>query len=138
MLAGCSSPDHSCRFLTLPGPQLLYPIPGATGVPTAAGYLVFATADSPLDFNASLVPATGADVPVAALGPPPVPLPTPIATPFPIAKPGEPAIVYGASHPALAASTTYQVRFPALTESTPGCALPIAVPLDYAGSFTTR
>jgi hypothetical protein len=127
-LAGCSpSPNYACPALAFPGPQLVYPVPGATGVSSAAGYLVFATAQSPANFKASLVPATGASVPVAALGAPPVPLPSPIASPLALAT------VYGASHPALAARTTYDVDF----ASEPGSAY-CSFPVESSGSFTTR
>jgi hypothetical protein len=107
---------------------MLYPIPGATGVSTVAAYLVFATAGSPTNFNASLVPATGESISVAAFGAPPVPLPTPFASPLPLAT------EYGASHPALAANTTYRVDFAPLAGSTSGCSIPIG----SAGSFTTQ
>jgi hypothetical protein len=111
---------------------MLYPIPGATGVSSAAGYLVFATSALPSDFKPSLVPATGAIVPVGPLGAPPVPLPSPIATPLAVAATVPRAMIYGAAHPTLAANTTYTVEF--ASEGSGPC--PTLV--EPSGSFTTR
>ena len=128
-VAGCSQPafyGNPCPGPVMFGPQLLYPIPGATGVSSAAGYLVFATSASPTDFKPSLVSVTGTVVPVGALDAPPAPLPSPNATPSPLAK------LYGASHPALAPNTTYNVEFAAEGSG------PCPTYVEPSGSFTTR
>jgi len=112
----CGTPIAPARVV----PQLLYPIPGATGVPTAAGSLGF-----------SGTPAPGL-TPELLGGAMPVPLfiaPAPRATPSTSATGAPPAV---AAYPALAADTTYTVVF----NVTPPVVCGIS---QYdAGSFTTK
>ena len=120
-----------CPQIAEVGPPLLFPIPGATGVPTTAGNLIFA-APSLSDFVTSLVPAPPAfgapppPVPAGAFGAPPSPLPGPSAT----APPGDE--IFAAAYPALSANTTYAVTFAPL-RGTGTCTIPVG----SSGSFTT-
>jgi hypothetical protein len=115
-----------CNIADIPALQLLYPIPGATGVPTAAGSLVFAGAP-----DASLTVLLSASGTTLTLGAPvaaPSPLPSPLATPTPIASG-----LSSAPYPSLAPATTYRVSYE-LTGTTGPCAHVLVSP----GSFTTQ
>jgi hypothetical protein len=129
--AGCDTLGNGCntnccgtnpRPLQPAPPQLLYPIPGATGVPTAAGSLVFSGTPAP-GLTAELL---GGATPVALFIAPP---PSPRATPSAGATSAPPAV---AAYPALAAGTTYTVVF----NVTPPVVCGISQYDD--GSFTTK
>jgi hypothetical protein len=106
-------------------PDMLYPMPNATGVPDGnftlvAGYGNFAPP------TPKLVPVNGgAAVSGGAWGPAPTPLPSPAATPR---FSGE--TLYGSAIPALSAHTNYNVE---VTVGTPPCQT-----TETAGSFTTQ
>jgi hypothetical protein len=67
-------------YPTLGLPQLLYPIPGATGVPDSPQYLVV-TNVGPASGSLYLIPPNGGNnIAAQALGPVPSPAPSPAAT----------------------------------------------------------
>ena len=115
----------ACPTLALEAPQLLYPIPDATGVPTAAASLVVAGL-VPATAVVELVPQAGTTLALGTPGAPPVSLPSPEATPL---NPDAP--LHGVPYPALAAATTYTVTFHGTARV---CPLPIVV----TASFTTQ
>jgi hypothetical protein len=131
-LAGCAGGNgcntDCCGIRDLPfqpgPPQLLYPIPGATGVPTSAGSLLFAGTPAP-----GLTPELlGGAAPIPLfIAPAPSALPSPRATPGPGG-----GTLSSATYPALAAGTTYTVVF--------DVAKPVVCEIDQydAGSFTTK
>lgn len=106
-------------------PDLLYPIPNATGAPDGnftmiAGYGPFAPP------TAQVVPSNGgATVTAGAWDAPPSPLPSPAATPRSAME-----TLYGAQVPSLMPRTTYSVQ---VTVGTPPCQT-----TETAGSFTTQ
>jgi hypothetical protein len=106
-------------------PDLLYPMPNATGVPNGnftlvAGYGTFTPPP------AQIVPANGGTtIAGGPWGPAPSPLPSPAATPRSSSE-----TLYGSAIPALAAQTTYNVD---VTFGTPPCQT-----TETAGSFTTQ
>jgi hypothetical protein len=128
---GCSGSDPApgtgiCSEPAIPSEQLLYPIPGATGVPTAAGSVVFAGS---LDAASRVVlTAGGVEKQLGTLVVPPSPLPSPMATP---AIAGSP--LSSAPYPALASATTYTVS---ITFDFGSAACP--APVLTEGSFTTQ
>jgi hypothetical protein len=128
---GCSSSPITpspivCNGVAIPAFQLLYPIPGATAVPTAAGSLVFAGApDSSITVSLT---ATGAPFTLGALVAAPSPLPSPLATPSPSVS-----ALSSAPYPPLAAATTYAVSYGLTATDGPCGNVRIA-----AGSFTTQ
>jgi hypothetical protein len=130
LASGCSSSGdpsgHACPDIALLAPQLLYPIPGSTGVPTAAGSLLVA-GNVPSTVVAELVPATGTILNLGTLGPPPSPLPSPAATPI-----SSLGTLQGVAYPALSAATSYSVDY---QDTATPC--PVAITGNSA-SFTTR
>lgn len=112
--------------LAIPAPpDLLYPMPGASGVPDGVFTMVagYGTLAPP---PAQLVPVSGGTtVTGGAWGPPPSPIPSPAATPRSSTE-----TLYGAPVPALAAHTAYDVQ---VTFGTPPCQS-----TETAGSFTTQ
>jgi len=131
VMAACSSQAVSpiggspCPALALLGPQMLYPIPGATGVPTAAGMIVVAGSLQANDV-VELTPAGGMTLDLGPLGPAPSPLPSPAATP---AQAG--ASPSAVSYPALQSATTYTVSY---RDTSKHCPLAIG----GGGSFETQ
>ncbi len=79
---GGSASGPSCAPGTLesPAPQLLYPIPGSTGVPSTVGVLLYANPSNQAGF---ITLGSGGSVPIVTASPTslPSPLPSPIATP---------------------------------------------------------
>jgi hypothetical protein len=138
IVAGCSSnagPSPSptggiaCPALALVPPQLAYPIPGATGVPVAAGSLVF-YGSIPSNYAGTLTSTTSASIALGAFGAAPSPLPSPLASPN--AGPGGSApAVAGVPYPQLAAATTYTISF----SDTGPCAMRVT---DASYAFTTH
>ena len=118
----------ACPAIAFVAPQLAYPIPGATGVPTAAGNLVF-YGSLPSSFTGLLTSASSS-IELGAFGPAPSPLPSPLAPrgtgP---GDGGEP--LAGVAFPQLAPATTYTISF----SDTGSCAMTIA---DPSYTFTTR
>jgi hypothetical protein len=109
-LAACggNGPAGSCNpGPTLAAPTLLFPIPGTSGVPTNANYLVVDNV-GPASGTLYLTPP-GGGVPIAAqaLAPVPSPAPSPAAS----AAPG--ATILAASIPNLSPNSTYTVTFTA-------------------------
>lgn len=106
-------------------PDLLYPMPNASGVPDGnftlvAGYGTFTP--PPIE----IVPANGgAAIAGAAWGPPPSPLPSPAATPRSSSE-----TLYASAIPALAPHTTYNAQ---VTFGSAPCQT-----TETAGSFTTQ
>ncbi len=110
--------------LPLP-PDLLYPMPGATGVPDGNFTLVVGYSVKP---PAMQLVTAGAGIPGLssnAWGPPPSPMPSPAATPRSSSE-----VLYGLAVPALAAHTTYDAQ---VTFGAPPCHA-----TESAGSFTTQ
>lgn len=106
-------------------PDLLYPMPGATGVPDGnftlvAGYSIRPPAVQLVTASGG-IPAFSSN----AWGPPPSPMPSPAATPRSSSE-----VLYGLAVPVLAARTTYNVD---VTFGTPPCQT-----TESAGSFTTQ
>ncbi len=125
--AGCggSKDAPGCPGVARPyAGQLLYPIPGASGVPVSAGSLVLSGV--PGSEFVSVVGPDGAVV-MAKPGPAPSPLPEPIATP------SQPGARSGLAYPPLASDTTYEVTYVGSAGLT--CYLPVGGSL---GTFTTR
>lgn len=129
-IAGCSGTSgggYACPALALVGPRLLYPIPGATGIPDGAGIFVFD--GSTLSSAAVVLTASG--LPTQALGnlkaPVPTPIPSPIATPFS----GADKLTY-VSHGSLTANTTFQISF--VNQANGSC----IVPIGGSYNFTTQ
>ena len=124
---GCSgSPTPGkviCHEPLLPVEQLLYPIPGATGVPTAAGSLVFGGA---LPGGSVVLSANGVQTKLGNMVAAPSPLPSPMASP----QAGW--VLSSAPYPALASATTYTVLV--VLEFGPAC--PVTV--TTKGEFTTQ
>jgi len=110
-VAGCSSAPtvYPCPALAINGPQVLYPIPGATGVSTAAGSIVvtgFLPSSDVVDLTAG-----GATKDLGPLGPPPSPLPSPEATPqYEPTAPATPRLL-AVAYPKLAPATTYTIGY---------------------------
>ena len=106
-------------------PDLLYPIPGATGVPDGHFTLVVGYSFTPPPMQ--IVTAIGGMPALSsnAWGPPPSPMPSPAATPRSSSE-----VLYSLAVPALAAHTTYNAQ---VTFGTPPCQA-----MESAGSFTTQ
>jgi hypothetical protein len=116
----------TCPAAMPPSPgQLLYPIPGATGVPTQAGSLLLAGVKR--DLYVSLG-GPNYTLLTAFPGPEPSPLPEPAAAPVSPAS-----ALSGVPYPALAAHTTFTVATVPSVGLT--CYFPVGVTL---GTFTTR
>ncbi len=104
-----------------PAPQLLYPVPGASGVPDAVGILIYegyGTSPNTITlFN-------GGQAPVAT-----TPTTLPSTLPTPIASPSQPGTTYAVSFPVLTTNAIYQAQY----------ALPAGCNPKTAsfGSFTT-
>jgi hypothetical protein len=131
-LAACSPTQTACSLVAPPinfaNPQLLYPIPGAVGVPDNAKFLVLATTSQvTLAGNLSLT-APGVNQPLVQ-GAVPSPLPSPMASPPPGAS------EFGAALPPLAPHKTYNVTY-VLHAAVDPCA-PTNTTANL-GSFTTR
>ena len=135
LVAGCylvvvpACPTCAGGCPTLYPIALVFPVPGATGVPDAFGQ-VLVRGGFTLNGSASvsLGPAAGPFVPVT-ISAPSTPLPSPIATPASVS--GYP--LAGASVPVLSPHTTYTVDFTQAGIS-PGCG-PTSI---FLGSFTTQ
>lgn len=106
-------------------PELLYPMPNATGVPDGNFTLVVGYSTTPptmqLVTAAGGIPALSSN----AWGPPPSPMPSPAATPRASSD-----TLHGLAVPALAAHTTYSAQ---VTFGSPPCQS-----TETAGSFTTQ
>jgi hypothetical protein len=102
---GDSGGSTPCGTLAnLPAPQLLYPIPGAVGVPDSPLYIVVSGV-GPAYGSIYLKPPTGSNIYANALGPVPSPAPSPAAS----APAG--STLLAAPIPSLAAGTAYGVYF---------------------------
>lgn len=105
VLSGCSQSKEgvACAQLALEGPQLLFPIPNATGVPIAAGEFVFQgiPAVAELQSTNGVKTDLGSTMTTSAL-----PLPSPLASPA--ALDGTREFV---EHPTLMPATAYTVTF---------------------------
>lgn len=120
-----------CPALAVVGPQVLYPIPGATGVPTVAGSFVFA-GDYPATLVVDLAPASGPTVDLGKLGAAPSPLPSPEAMPQSTPPAGStPAPLFGVPYPQLAPATTYTLSYR-------DTARPCPVAIAGGETFTTQ
>jgi len=119
-------PPHPCPALALVAPQLLYPIPGATGVPTVAWSLVVA-GSLPSSIAVELVAQGGVTLDLGPLRAPPSPLPSPEATPT-----NPMATLNGVAYPALEPATTYSVAY---HDTAKVCPIPVG---GNTGSFTTQ
>ena len=131
-LSACSSSGSSsttCPTIVPAGPQLLYPIPGATDVPTSAARIF--VAGVPLVSTSLLVPTSGGGAETITTAPFAA-IPSSVSIPTPAATPRGTAPVYAAAYGTLAAHTTYSVSYP--PEISGKCTLPIA----SSGSFTTQ
>jgi len=134
LAAGCAQQQQRvfdvCPDIVAIGPPLLYPIPNATAVPTAAGYLIFAGLPDETDIATALLPtkpgSAETPIPLGSFGPAPSPLPSPIASSYPSVK------IYGVAYPQLASKTKYTITYS--TSSTAPCA---SAPTS-SGSFTTE
>ena len=88
-------------------PQLLYPVPGITGVPHHAPEMVVAYSASPYSaFPITITPLGGSAIQLSGMRPPPKPLPQPIAKEL---KPGTP--MYGITLPTLLSNVKYSVAY---------------------------
>jgi hypothetical protein len=125
-MAGCSGTGnfgggYACPALAMAPPQLLYPIPGASEVPDAAGIFVFgANPSSPTAKTAVVLSGPGSAT--TTLGPLLTPVPTPLPSPTASPSWSTEEVTY-VSHAALAANTTFSVSFKD-TETGP-CVIPI-------------
>jgi hypothetical protein len=136
LLVACSSAPTGCG----PPPPvayaqlwLVYPIPGATGVSTSIGEVVFADLDGISTQVAILSPA--GRVPVGTFTAAPSPLPSPRVTPGSQFGAGVPYVA--APVPTLSATTTYTVSFTNIewADNPPSCQAYVTQTL---GTFTTR
>jgi hypothetical protein len=120
-----SAPACGAASLESPGPQLLYPIPGTTGVPSTLGIILYT---NPSSQAGAITLSSGGSVPVANASPTslPSPLPSPRATP---AVAG--AQMLAASFSGLAAGSPVGVYF---NVARAGCS-----PVPFAfGNFQTQ
>jgi hypothetical protein len=114
--------------------QLLYPVPGSTGVPVDVGVLMYQ--GTPI--GASPGPAS---VPISlGVGPSPpittVPTSVPSPLPSPAATPHQPAgSAYAVALSTLSPDTVYQVF---ATQNVGGCVKPGMTVLTNIGTFTTQ
>ena len=111
----------------LPLPQLLYPIPGSTGVPDNADILVVAGV-GPASGTLYVSPGSGVPIQAQALGGVPSPGPSPAAT-TPAGETAQAAVI-----PNLASGQTYTVKFTSVGPSP-------CIQGQYSGnigSFTTQ
>jgi hypothetical protein len=115
----------ACAGIAIPSEQLVYPIPSATGVPTAPASLVF---NGSLDdaFLVVLTPASGAALSLGTFVAAPSPLPSPMATPQ------FSGALVSTSYAQLATATTYTVSY-RLRQSGP-----CGDDSQTTGSFTTE
>jgi hypothetical protein len=120
----------ACPALALVGPQVLYPIPGATGVSTAAGSIVV-SGGLPSTAVVDLAAAGGRATDLGPLGPPPSPLPSPEATPYYNPSPPPPPPLYGVAYLQLASGTTYTISYH-------DTATPCPLAIGGGGTFTTQ
>jgi hypothetical protein len=136
---GCSSssspgvaptPPGVCPAIAIAAPQLAYPIPGATGVPTAPGDLVF-YGSLPGTFAGTLRSSTSGTLALGPFGAAPSPLPSPLATPDTDSGSVSPRPLAGVPYPQLAAGTTYTISF----TMSGSCPMTVSEP---AYTFTTR
>ena len=117
-----------------PAVQLLYPIPGATGVPVNIGVLVYR--GTPLG-----TPTSPASVPISlGVGPSPSittePTSVPSPLPSPAATPDQPnGSVYAVALATLSPNTTYQVF---ATQNVGGCVKPGQTVVTNIGTFATQ
>jgi hypothetical protein len=117
-----------CPDIAVAPPQLAYPIPNATGVPTAAAYLVF-YGTLPNKYAGTLTSGSGSSLVLGAFGAPPSPLPSPLAPPG--TGPGLGGPPSGVAYPQLAAATKYTISF----SDTGSCAMTVT---SSSYAFTTR
>jgi len=129
-IVGCSATngvgDYPCPQNVMEGPQLLYPIPGATGVPDGAGIFVFG-GYSPQTLIVLSSPGSETRTFGPLIAPAPTPLPSPIATPF-----SSGVEVTYVPHGALAARMMFQLSF----ESQQSGPCPVLIGGSY--EFTTQ
>jgi hypothetical protein len=116
-----------CSVTTLPAPQLLYPKPGAVGVPDNAQLLVIDNV-GPNGGNLVILQPGGLTIAAGPLGVAPSPLPSPAASPASTAVPQSAAI------PNLNPATAYSVLFYAAPAT--NCTDPQAS--GTIGSFVTQ
>jgi hypothetical protein len=139
VLSGCggsqagSTPSHPFCPVSKPFVQLLYPIPGSTGVATSVGQMVFAsTGVTRIQLGIGAYPFEG------TLRTKPEPLPNPL--PIPIATPGPYAqyltTTFAVSFVTLQPHTQYEAR----SWEVPNPCAPEPFPPGWAdlGSFTTQ
>jgi hypothetical protein len=112
-----------------PSVKLLYPLPGATGVPDDAGVLVYGTAQNYL-------PATSVPIALrAGTASPIATVPTPVPNPYPSPAATGLNSVYAVALPTLDGGTTYKVL---ATVSSGNCYGPGTLVQEPIGSFTTQ
>jgi hypothetical protein len=135
---GGAAPGGDCTY-DYPAVELLYPIPGATGVPPNIGVLVYQGTYQGTPLAQSTSPA---NVPIAlgvtappSIGTPPTSVPSPF--PSPAATPYGPSggSAYAVALPTLSPNTTYQVF---ATQNVGGCIEPGQTVQSHIGSFTTQ
>jgi hypothetical protein len=128
--ATCGPPPPSAP----PSLFLVYPMPGATGVPDDIGIVVVAGVAGTSQDSVTLSSA-GGSVPVGAFTAAPSPLPTPHVTPGAQFGPG---VAYSAVPvPTLSPATTYTVKnaYPDWADNPPSCTTTVTQTL---GTFTTQ
>jgi hypothetical protein len=106
-LAACGDSGGSTPCASQPNlaaPQLLYPIPGSSGVADSPGFIVVSGV-GPASGSIYLKPPTGSNIYANSLGPVPSPAPSPAAS----APAG--STLLAAPIPSLAAGTAYGVYF---------------------------
>jgi len=108
-------------------PDLLYSIPGATGVPDGNFQLIVGYPTTPFAPPVLAPTPAGPSTTGATFTAAPTPLPSPMATPRSSIE-----MLFGSAIPALQSATTYEVTF------TFGPAIPGCPNTENAGSFTTR
>lgn len=126
--AGCGGSQGTiCPQIVLPGPELVYPVNGATNVPDGNFSLVVAWGNPSPDFLSDATLYSLSSTVNLQLGAAPNPVPTPALSPLPPA-----ASMLGANVPALAPNTSYNFQ---VTTNEPGACG--GVRRSTIGSFTT-
>jgi hypothetical protein len=117
-----------------PEVQLLYPIPGSTGVPVDVGVLVYRGTTSHSPVALASAPISLGVGPSPSITTVPTSLPSPL--PSPAATPDQPnGIPYAVALPTLSPNTAYQVF---ATQNVGGCVKPGMTVLTNIGTFTTQ
>jgi hypothetical protein len=138
-LFACNAGTDRCVAVPAPaiafaGPILVYPAPGATGVPDNIAELVIALTPPPGVSPGLLLEASGQSgaTGLTQVVAPPSPIPTPTGS-HPVGLP-----LHGVVLPGLSPATTYTVLYQAL-QTFGGCPPPPAqVVKTSMGSFTTK